>query len=100
MFATLASGFSQRTVLAGQANNGQWGPTGLAFAADGSLLVANYHDGHLYRVGSDGADDAEPLLRDLRAVGLVSLPDGRVLASRTDDGAVVELDLEGRRIGR
>ena len=49
MFATLASGFSQRTVLAGQENNGQWGPTGLAFAADGALLIRSAAAIHILR---------------------------------------------------
>jgi outer membrane protein assembly factor BamB len=89
MFGTLAQGFTQRVVVADQANNGSYGPTGLAFAADGSLLVANYVDGHLYRA-VDGAGDI--VLRDLGAVGLVSLADGRVLASRMVARDVVELN--------
>jgi len=100
MYATLADGFTQRVVLAGQANNGQWGPTGLAFTTDGALLVANFHDGHVYRVAPDGRPDPEPFIRDLGTVGLATLPGGHVLATGMGAQAALELDPGARAICR
>ncbi len=100
MYATLADGFTQSVAIGDMFTNNRWGPTGLGFGPDGALLVANPTDGHLWRIAPDGTPDAEPVIRNLGAVGLVNLADGRVLATREDGHELAELDLENGTMGR